>query len=115
MSSAATPVANREPGTSKLGIAWVALCAALAVHVTDEALTGFLSVYNPTVLALRTRLGYWPMPTFEFRQWLTDLSVGIFVLILTPFAFRNARWFRPIFYFVVVVTGIFNALGHTLG
>ena len=39
--------------TKKLGIAWVLVCLALAAHVTDEAFTGFLSVYNPTVLALR--------------------------------------------------------------
>jgi hypothetical protein len=25
------------------------------------------------------------------------------------------RWIRPLFYFVAVVLGIFNALGHTLG
>jgi hypothetical protein len=31
--------------------AWVGLCAALALHVTDEALTGFLDVYNPAVQA----------------------------------------------------------------
>ncbi len=115
MSSAATPVANREPGTSKLGIAWVALCLALAVHVTDEALTGFLSVYNPTVLALRAKLGFWPMPTFEFREWLTGLVLGILLLAaLSPFVFRNARWIRPIFYFCAIVTGVLNALGHTV-
>ena len=51
----------------KLGIAGVLLCAALALHVTDEALTGFLAVYNPTVVALRERLGYWPMPIFRIQ------------------------------------------------
>ena len=96
-------------------MAWVLLCAALALHVTDEALTGFLSVYNPTVQALRAAWGFWPMPTFEFREWLTGLSLGILVLAaLSPFAFRNARWIRPIFYFCVVVTGVLNALGHTI-
>jgi hypothetical protein len=29
------------------GNAWLVLCAALAIHVADEALTGFLSAYNP--------------------------------------------------------------------
>lgn len=33
---------------------------ALAVHVADEALTGFLSVHDPTILALRARYGFWP-------------------------------------------------------
>ena len=87
----------------------------LALHVTDEALTGFLSVYNPTVLALRAWLGFWPMPTFEFREWLTGLILGILSLAtLSRFAFRNVRWIRPIFYFCAVVTGIVNALGHTI-
>ncbi|MBI3401061.1 MAG: hypothetical protein HY048_06545 [Acidobacteria bacterium] len=87
----------------------------LALHVTDEALTGFLSVYNPTVLALRARLGFWPMPTFEFREWLTGLILGILLLAaLSPFAFRNVRWIRPIFYFCAVVAGVLNALGHTM-
>jgi hypothetical protein len=87
----------------------------LALHVTDEALTGFLSVYNSTVLELRARLGFWPMPTFEFREWLTGLILGIVLLAtLSPFAFRNTRWIRPIFYFCAVVTGVVNALGHTV-
>jgi hypothetical protein len=75
-------------------------------------LTGFLSVYNPTVLALRATLGFWPMPTFEFREWVTGLVLGILLLAAWfPFAFRNARWIRPILYFCAPVTGVFNALG----
>src|SRR5437870_2004120 len=83
------------------GMAWVLLCLALAVHVTDEASTGFLAVYNPTVVALRARLGFWPMPTFEFREWLTGLVFAVLVLLaLSPFAFRGSRWIRPLFYFL---------------
>src|SRR5438552_10327882 len=37
------------------GFAWAALCVAFAIHVTDEALTDFLSVYNPAVRAIRAR------------------------------------------------------------
>ena len=89
---------------------------ALAVHVTDETLTGFLPVYNATVVALRAQLGFWPMPTFEFREWLTGHCLAISVLaLLSPFAFRNARWIRPIFLFVAVVAGLLNATGHTIG
>jgi hypothetical protein len=101
--------------TFKLGMAWVALCLALALHVTDEATTGFLSVYNPTVRALRARLGYWPMPTFEFRDWLIGLITAVLVLLaLSPFVFRGARWIRPLFYSFAVVM-IANGLGHTAG
>jgi hypothetical protein len=89
---------------------------ALAIHVADEALTGFLNVYNPTMLAMRAKLGFWPMPTFTFQEWLTALTAGILLLaLLSPFAFRNARWIRSIFYFVAIVAGILNAAGHTLG
>jgi hypothetical protein len=116
MSAASARSLTRDPATFRLGVAWVMMWIALAIHVTDEALTGFLGVYNPTVVALRARLGFWPMPTFGFREWLTDLIAGIFLLaVLSPFAFRNAGWIRPLFYFVAIVTGIFNALGHTLG
>jgi hypothetical protein len=89
---------------------------ALAIHVIDEALTGFLAVYNPTVLALRSKFGFWPMPTFEFREWLLGLGLGILLLaLLSPFAFGNARWIRPLLYSVSIVAGVFNALGHTIG
>ena len=91
--------------TKKLGIAWVLVCLALAAHVTDEAFTGFLSVYNPTVLALRAKLGFWPMPTFEFREWLTGLIVAVLLLLaLSPFVFRGARWIRPAVLFFRVGT-----------
>jgi uncharacterized membrane protein len=99
----------------RLGIAWVMLWTALALHVADEAFTGFLSVYNPTVLTLRARLGFWPMPTFEFREWLIGLVAAVVLLAsLSPFAFRNARWIRPLLYFCAVVIGIANAIGHTV-
>ena len=49
------PPEQRHQATLRYGRAWVALAAALAVHVTDEALTNFLAVYNPTVRAIRGR------------------------------------------------------------
>jgi hypothetical protein len=98
----------------QLGVAWVLLVLSLAVHVTDEALTGFLPVYNPTVLALRAKFGFWPMPPFAFRDWLTGLILGVVLLLaLSPFVFRGSRWIRPLFYFLVVMM-LFNGMGHTL-
>jgi hypothetical protein len=112
--SITAPIA-RAPGSSKLGIAWILLCLALAAHVTDEASTGFLEVYNPTVVALRARLGSWPMPTFEFREWLIGLIVAVLVLlVLSPFVFRGSGWIRPLFYFLAVVM-FANGLAHTAG
>jgi len=104
-------------GTSdskKLGVAWLGLCLALTVHVFDESSTGFLAVYNPTVVALRQKLGFWPMPTFEFRDWLTGLIVAIIALLaLSPFAFRRARWIRPLFYILAVLM-LLNGISHTV-
>ena len=97
------------------GFAWIALCAAFATHVADEALTGFLEIYNPTVLALRQRYDWFPMPQFEFTAWLTGLVTALAVLFaLSPFAFRGARWLRPLAYVFAVVM-LVNAAGHTLG
>ncbi len=113
MSSAAFLV--RERRFFKLGIAWVMLCLALAVHVTDEALTGFLAVYNPTVLALRANLGFWPMPTFEFWDWLVGLVVAVLVLLaLSPFVFHGSRWIRPLFYLLAILM-FANGLAHSAG
>jgi hypothetical protein len=71
----------------------VTLCAALAIHVADEASTGFLSVYNPAVRAIRERVPFLPLPTFTFRIWLGGLVVAVIGLAsLSPFAFASAAW-----------------------
>jgi hypothetical protein len=96
------------------GLAWVLLCLAFCVHVADEALTGFLSVYNPTVIAMRARLGWFPMPTFEYREWLVGLIlVNLILLALTPFAYRNARGLRPLAYFFAGIM-LINGMGHAI-
>jgi hypothetical protein len=101
--------------TSGLGIAWVALCLALTAHIVDEAVTGFLSVYNPTVLELRKRFPWLPFPVFRFGVWLTGLILANSVLFaLSPFAFRNAAWLRPLAYFFAVVM-FGNGVLHTVG
>ena len=112
MASAVLPAT--EDHDRRLGIAWILMCSALTLHVADEALSGFLYIYNPTVLALREKLGWWPMPTFSFEAWLAGLTAGIGILVaLTPFAFRNAVWLRPFVYICAIVC-IANACAHTL-
>lgn len=104
-----------SPSTPRLGRAWLALSAALALHVTDEALTGFLSVYNPTVIALRARFPWWPMPTFEFRAWLAGLIVGVCVLFaVAPLFFRGGRPLRPPAW-VLAALMVGNGVAHTVG
>lgn len=102
-------------GVNTYGVAWVALCLALAVHVIDEALTDFLSFYNPTVLAIRERLSFFPLPTFTFRSWLAGLILAvILLLLLSPFAFRKARWMTPLSYFFGAIM-LGNGLLHIAG
>jgi hypothetical protein len=99
---------------SGFGSAWFALCAAFALHILDEATTGFLAVYNPTVTILRSRWSWFPMPTFEFREWLAVLIVACALLLcLTPVAARGMRGLRPLAWFYAVVMFL-NGPGHTL-
>jgi hypothetical protein len=111
MHTAAAPV--RTP--HHLGRAWFLLTAALAVHVFDEASTGFLSVYNPTVAILRQRYAWFPMPQFEYRAWLTGLIAAVvLLLLLTPLATANVGLVRPLGYVFAVIM-LLNGIGHTAG
>lgn len=93
--------------SSGYGIPWLLLCGALAIHVVDEALTDFLSVYNATVRALRARFPFLPIPTFTFRVWLGGLiAITLFLFSLAPAAFRGAPALRPGAYvFGIVMAG----------
>lgn len=94
------------------GPAWLALCVALGIHVVDEALTDFLSLYNPAVRAIRARVPFLPLPTFTFRVWLGSLiAVTVLLFALSPAAFRGESGMRPAAYvFGVVMAG--NGLLH---
>ena len=94
------------------GIAWMMLCVASGLHVLDEALTDFLSVYNPIVRTLRKKFPFLPLPTFAFSVWLTLLILGLLVLFaLSPLAFREVAWMRPASYlFAAIMLG--NGLLH---
>lgn len=101
--------------TTHHGLAWVALCLAFAAHVIDEALTDFLSVYNPAVRAIRQKFSFIPLPTFTFRVWLTGLILAvILLLLLSPYAFRRVRWITILSYpFGIIMVG--NGLLHIIG
>lgn len=99
---------------SGFGSAWFALCVAFALHIFDEATTGFLAVYNPTVTILRQRWAWFPMPTFEFRGWLAMLILGCGVLFcLTPLAARGMPGLRPLAWIYAAIMFL-NGMGHTL-
>lgn len=103
------------PRFQELRRAWICLCLALLLHVVDEALTGFLAVYNPTVLALRERTPWLPLPTFRFDAWLSGLLLAIvLLLVLSGFIGRGARWTRPAAYLFAAIMMV-NAAGHVAG
>lgn len=109
---AASPSTPSSP--ANFGLAWILLCLAFCSHVADEAMTGFLDVYNPTVMALRERFAWFPMPTFQFRNWLIGLIVvNLLLLALTPFAYRNSPVLRPLAWIYAAIM-LLNGLGHTL-
>jgi hypothetical protein len=89
---------------SGFGRPWFALTVTFALHGLDEATTGFLNVYNPTVLAMRARFAWFPMPTFGFREWLVGLIAGVVLCFaLTPLAARHERWLRPLAWFYALL------------
>jgi hypothetical protein len=110
-----SPAAARASASpDNFGLAWVLLCLAFCAHVADEALTGFLDVYNPTVVAMRAKLSWFPMPTFGYRAWLVGLILAnLALLTLTPLAYRNARGLRPLAYFFAAIM-LLNGMGHTV-
>jgi hypothetical protein len=112
---AAHRTAPRAAEHRQIGRAWLALCLALALHVFDEASTGFLGVYNPTVTAIRAQAPWFPLPVFRFETWITGLIAVILALIcMSGFVWRGARWTRPAAYAFAILM-IVNALGHTAG
>ena len=94
------------------GLAWTALSLALAAHVVDEALTGFLDVYNPAVESIRQRVSWFPMPVLTFDVWLGGLAVVVAVLLaLSPLAYRGARSLRIAAYPFAAVM-LLNGIAH---
>jgi hypothetical protein len=104
-----------EAEGTRLGRAWVALTLSLAAHVADEALTGFLDVYNPIVRSVHDRVWWFPMPTFTFEVWITGLCVLVIVLFaLSPLAFRRSPVARILaFPYAAIMT--LNGVGHLFG
>jgi hypothetical protein len=97
------------------GLAWLSLCLAVALHVADEAMNGFLAVYNPTVLRIREALPFLPLPTFTFQAWITGLAAALLLgLALTPLVFRRSRPMRVVMTAVAALM-VLNALGHVTG
>ena len=90
---------SRRRRTYRHWLAWIALCGALAIHVADEALTDFLSVYNPTALAIHERYPLVAPPTLTFGDFLFLLISVVVLLVAASYFVWKGRWaMRPISY-----------------
>jgi hypothetical protein len=102
------------PSARSFGTPWLLLCLAFVMHVWDEAAHDFLSYYNSTVLALYGHFSWFPRMDMHVRTWLAALLVAnLVLLVLTPWAYRNARWLRPLAYGFAGIQ-LLNGTGHVL-
>jgi hypothetical protein len=94
------------------GRSWLIQVAAIALHVIDEAVFGFLPVYHSAVEALNDAYSWIRLPTFGFTEWLTGLVLAVAVLLsLTRLVFAGKTFMRPVSYFVGGVM-LLNGIGH---
>jgi hypothetical protein len=95
--------------------AWLALVAALALHVVDEALTGFLEFYNPLVLSIRSQVPWFPMPTLTFEDWMTLLVVVLIVLTLFALVVRRGGVIPRLASWIFATIMLLNGIAHLAG
>ena len=89
------------------------LCVALAIHVADEALTGFLEWYNPIVHEMREKNPTLLLPIFRFNLWISLLIFAIVMLTAASYFVWKGRWaMRPISH-VFAAFMLLNGVLHT--
>ncbi|MDX1700659.1 MAG: hypothetical protein R3250_08585 [Melioribacteraceae bacterium] len=94
---------------------WISLTFAFTIHIIDEALNDFLSIYNPIVTNFNESFGFLIFPVFSFSQWLVGLIIANIILYsLSIYAYRNKKWFRYLS-FIYSSIMILNAIGHITG
>jgi hypothetical protein len=107
-SEAKVPITDNQ----RWGRSWLIQVAAIALHVIDEAVFGFLPVYNSAVDALRDAYSWVWLPTFDAASWLTGLMLGIVVLLALSYpVFAGKTFMRPVSYFVGWLM-VLNCVGH---
>ena len=102
-------------------LAWMGLCGALAVHVVDEASTGWLDWYNPTVRAIHEQYQFVllpiVLPSFTFEVFLSLLIFAVVMLTGASYFVWKGRWaMRPvshIFAAVLLLNGLFH-IAHSI-
>ena len=96
-------------------LAWVLMVGAIALHVLDEALTGFVPFFNEKTIIISEWLGFVRIPAITFTVWITALIVGIIILFLLTFIVRRGGRVIRIFSIVLGILMIGNSLLHIVG
>jgi hypothetical protein len=86
----------------------------------DEALHGYLHVYNPLAYALWQRYPWSPLPVLDFFRYWVPLALGasFLILVLTPLVFRGWSMMRPPAWLLggfLVLSGAGHMLAALLG
>jgi hypothetical protein len=95
--------------------AWLALTATLGIHVLDEAVHDFLSVYNPQARAIREHLGIPFPPIFTWRLWWAGLGAALLLLTFIGCCAVGRRPSMRIVAAGYAVLMLANAAGHFAG
>jgi hypothetical protein len=99
---------------NKFGKAWFTLSLFLLLHIIDEAINGFLPVYNENILRIRASTGI-PFPTFTFPFWFTGLiCLDVWLLFLSRYALQG----KPLIIFLAYPFAfimLLNGLAHLAG
>ncbi len=98
----------RDPSPARFR-AWMLLCAALAVHIGDEAATGFLKLYNPAVASMG-----WPGLRMTFPVWIGLLGLGLAGLLILSIWVRRGTWWTVGAAYGFALLMASNALAHLI-
>jgi Protein of unknown function with HXXEE motif len=88
-------------------IAWLLLCAALTVHIAEEASRHFLDLWNPEV----TALGLGAL-RFTFPVWITLLALAIVGLLILSYWVRRGTWWTPVAAYTFILLMLSNGVAH---
>jgi hypothetical protein len=94
--------------------AWLVLTAALTAHIADEAVTGFLDLYNPAVQAMRERHRWLLLPTFTFRSWIALLALAVVGLLILSYWVRRGTWWTRYAAGAYALLMLSNGLAHLI-
>jgi hypothetical protein len=89
--------------------AWLLLCAVFAIHVADEASTGFLELYNPAVTAMGM-----PAVQFTFPVWITLLALAVVGFLILSYWVRRGTWWTVQASYAFSLLMFSNGIAHLI-